>query len=322
MLIYLLIALFGIAVTFGQATYGSESFKYWGCATVDAAGFDGPIQLPNGLLSPKSCQTACAGYMFAAISPNACRCGNDPEAIKAVEEGSCNHPCSEYPNSPMCGGTCPEGTPSISNLFIIDSTLLRDEDTLPDPDSLENTPVPSNDTPFLPPLEQSAASDALSEETSVPPRDTPPLESQITQAPPLSTDILQPPTETTGPILPSASVPLEPPGSIIADEPEPVLPMTPTTSPSTATLPLDNPPVTPATGSSTATWVAPGIPPEASAGSTTETLVTDTLAIPSMTPTEDDEPVPSQVTTSDSSQFEIPVLTALGELLLIAVMVV
>jgi hypothetical protein len=69
MISLLLIAVFGIETVLGQASYGAEQFKYWGCATVDAAGFSAPVQLPNGVLSPESCQAVCAGHMFAAVSP-------------------------------------------------------------------------------------------------------------------------------------------------------------------------------------------------------------------------------------------------------------
>jgi hypothetical protein len=69
MISLLLIAIFGIATVLGQASYGMEQFQYWGCATVDAAGFSAPVQLPNGILSPESCQAVCAGHMFAAVSP-------------------------------------------------------------------------------------------------------------------------------------------------------------------------------------------------------------------------------------------------------------
>lgn len=68
MLSQLLIAAFGVTAALGQTSYG-EQFKYWGCATVDAAGFSNPVPLPNGILTPEACQGACAGHMFAAVSP-------------------------------------------------------------------------------------------------------------------------------------------------------------------------------------------------------------------------------------------------------------
>ncbi|KAM0436634.1 hypothetical protein ACHAPT_002342 [Fusarium lateritium] len=321
MLSYLLIAAFGVTVTLGQASYGSDSFKYWGCATVDPAGFSEPVQLPTGVLSPASCQTACAGHTFAAVSPDACRCGNDPDSIKAVDEGSCNYPCFENPNSPMCGGICPEGKPRISTLFVIDTVLLQD-DVLPEPISPENPAIPTNDAPLPPLLEQSFASSALPEEASQ--TEISPPEIGVSQALPPPTDILHPPPETSAPVPLPASTPGEPLPSTSASEPEPDIPAPPATSFSTSTLPQDNPPVTPASDPSSSTWV-PGIPPDSSVESvTSETLLTETLPepVPSVTPNRDDGPVPSQVVVSESSPFEVPVLTALAELLLIAVMIV
>lgn len=64
----LFIVAFGVTAALGQTSYG-EQFKYWGCATVDAAGFSNPVPLPNGILTPEACQAACTGHMFAAVSP-------------------------------------------------------------------------------------------------------------------------------------------------------------------------------------------------------------------------------------------------------------
>ncbi|KAM6540205.1 hypothetical protein FALCPG4_001936 [Fusarium falciforme] len=305
MLSYLLIAAFGAMAVLGQASYGSEPepFKYWGCATVDAAGFSEPVQLPSGVLSHESCQAACAGHIFAAVSPDACRCGNDPDAIHAVDEGSCNHPCLENPNTLMCGGICPEGKPRISTLFIIDTVFLQDE-VLPKPVNPENPEVPSNNAPVLPLREQFAASSALAEEVSE--TEIVPPEVGVSQALPPPTDAPLPPPETSAPVLSSASTPVPP-----------------TTLLSTSTLPQENPPATPASDTSSSTLVT-GIPPNSSAESvTSEVLLTETLPepVPSITPNRNGGPVPSQVLVSGSSQFEVPVLTALGELLLIAVMI-
>ncbi|KAK6703932.1 hypothetical protein SNK03_007824 [Fusarium graminearum] len=74
MLAHLLIVIFGFAAALCQAAYSSqqpypEKFKYWGCATVDAAGFSNPVPLPNGVLTPEMCQAACINHLFAAVSP-------------------------------------------------------------------------------------------------------------------------------------------------------------------------------------------------------------------------------------------------------------
>ncbi|KAL6355972.1 hypothetical protein LRP88_09556 [Fusarium phalaenopsidis] len=322
MLSYLLIAAFGAMGVLGQASYGSEPepFKYWGCATVDAAGFSEPVQLPAGVLSHESCQAACAGHIFAAVSPDACRCGNDPDAIHAVDEGSCNHPCFENPDSPMCGGICPEGKPRTSTLFIIDTVFLQDE-VLPEPVNPENPAVPSNNAPVPPLREQFAASSALAEEVSE--TETSPPGIGVSQALPPPTDAPLPPPETSAPVPSSASTPGEPLPTTSVNELEPNIPVPPTTLLSTSTLPQENPPATTASDTSSSTLVT-GIPPDSSVESvTSETLLTETLPdpVPSITPNRKDGPVPSQVLVSESSQFEVPVLTALGELLLIAVMI-
>ncbi|KAJ4329449.1 hypothetical protein N0V84_000084 [Fusarium piperis] len=323
MLNYLLIAAFGAMAVLGQASYGSEPepFKYWGCATVDPAGFSEPVQLPAGVLSHESCQAACAGHTFAAVSPDACRCGNDPDAIQAVDEGSCNHPCFGNPNSPMCGGICPEGMPRISTLFVIDTVLLQGEDVLPEPVDPENPAVPPNNAPVHPLLEQSAASSALAEEVSQ--IETSPPEIGVSQALPPPTDTPLSHPETSVPVPPSASTSGEQLPSTLVSEPERTIPVPPTTFLSTSTLPQENPPATPASDTSSSTRVT-GIPPDSSVESvSSETLLTETLPepVPSIPPNRDEGPVPSQVLVSESSQFEVPVLTALGELLLIAVMI-
>ncbi|KAM0270172.1 hypothetical protein ACHAPA_003687 [Fusarium lateritium] len=169
----LLIAIFGIATVLGQASYGAEQFKYWGCATVDAAGFSAPVQLPNGVLSPESCQAVCAGHMFAAVSPDGCRCGDNPNAIKSIDEHSCNYPCSQDPNSPMCGGICPQGTPGISNLFIIQPALLQTQKTIPEPSSPADQPVSSSNIPPSNTPDVSFASDALPWATTLSPPSSP-----------------------------------------------------------------------------------------------------------------------------------------------------
>ncbi|KAJ4268879.1 hypothetical protein NW762_002950 [Fusarium torreyae] len=314
MLAHLLIAIYGIAAVLGQASYGSESFKYWGCATVDAAGFTKPVQLPNGVLSPESCQTACAGHMFAAVSPDACRCGDDPNAIKAIDEHSCNYPCSEDdPNSPMCGGICPKGTPSISNLFIIEPVSIQNHGSVPEPGSSGNQPVPSDDV--FPPLEVSAASDALPQETSLPPAPPSLPESQGVQVPPLSTDAIQPPPEISAP-LPLSSPTLVDPPTDSPGEPGQTSPESTINFSSSLTLTQGDPPATPAVIPPISTWGAPGIPPESPAGPTgSETLLTETAPVPIPSTT------PSRVVVSESNQFEISVFFTLGKLFIIAAMV-
>ncbi|KAH6964420.1 hypothetical protein HG530_003757 [Fusarium avenaceum] len=201
----LLIAVIGIVTVLGQASYSAEQFKYWGCATVDAAGFSAPVQLPNGVLSPESCQAVCTGHMFAALSPDGCRCGDDPNAIKSIDEHSCNYPCSQDPNSPMCGGICPQGTPGISNLFIIQPALLQTQEIVPEPSNPADQPVPSNNDPSLGTPEASFESDALPWATTMSPPNSPTMSvsSTLAMSPPHSPLTLpqsEPPMASAGDI--------------------------------------------------------------------------------------------------------------------------
>lgn len=69
MLVFLAFAILGIGRALAQASYSGSSFTYWGCASVDAAGFSEPIVFPDGSLTPEACQAACEGQLFAAVSP-------------------------------------------------------------------------------------------------------------------------------------------------------------------------------------------------------------------------------------------------------------
>lgn len=221
----------------------------------------------------------------------------------------------------MCGGICPEGNPRISTLFVIDTVFLEDDGVLPWPVDPENPAVPSNNAPVPPLLEQSAASTALAEEVSQ--AETSPPEVGVSQTLPPPSDTLLPLPETSALVPPSASTSAEQQPSTSVNELDPTVPLPPTTFLSTSVLPQETPPATPTSDVSSSTWVT-DIPPDSSIEFVTrETLLTETLPepVPSITPSRDDEPVPSQVLVSESSQFEVPVLTTLGELLLIAVMI-
>ncbi|WKT42457.1 Carbohydrate-binding WSC [Fusarium oxysporum f. sp. vasinfectum] len=246
---HLLIAAFGVTAALGQTSYG-EQFKYWGCATVDAAGFSNPVPLPNGILTPEACQDACAGHMFAAVSPDACRYGDDANAIKSVDEHSCNYPCTQDPNSPMCGGICPEGTPSISNLFIIEPAELQASEPA------------------------SFASDALPVATSSPLPGVPLPQSEAVQQPPVTSVTLPSPT----------SIPSDPPVTS-PDQPEQSPPQSTINFPSTLTQPSSVSLLAPAASAPDSTREVPGIPPKSQTEpSTSETLVTETGSLPSVAP--------------------------------------
>ncbi|KAF9766824.1 hypothetical protein IL306_000707 [Fusarium sp. DS 682] len=313
MLSHLLVAAFGATAALGQTSYG-EQFKYWGCATVDAAGFSNPVPLPNGILTPETCQAACSGHMFAAVSPDACRCGDDANAIKSVDEHSCNYPCSQDPNSPMCGGICPEGTPSISNLFIVEPAELQASEPVPQLDNPLNQPMSINAAPPSMSPQASFASDALPVATSSPLPGTPLPQSEAVQPPPLATEAVQQPPVTSDTPPSSTSVPVDPPVTS-PEQPQQTFSQSTITSPSTLTGPESVSPLTPAAGAPKSTWEAPGIPPKSrTEPSESETLLTETGPLPSV--------APSQVNVSESGRFEIRMLPTLGGLLFIAIMAI
>ncbi|KAF4945946.1 hypothetical protein FGADI_11554 [Fusarium gaditjirri] len=304
---HLFIAAIGVTAALGQTSYG-EQFKYWGCATVDAAGFSNPVPLPNGILTPEACQDACAGHMFAAVSPDACRCGDDANAIKSVDEHSCNYPCTQDPNSPMCGGICPEGTPSISNLFIIEPAELQASEPVPQLENPLNQPMSINAVPASMAPQASFASDALPVATSSPPPGVPLPQSEVVQAPPLSTEAVQQPPVTSA-TLPSSSSILSDPPATSPGQPAQSPSQSATNFPSTLTLPPSVSPLPPAASAPDSTREVPGIPPKSQTEPpTSETLVTETSSLPSV--------VPSRVDVSESRRLEISMLPTIGGLLL------
>ncbi|CAM1505149.1 Fc.00g107860.m01.CDS01 [Cosmosporella sp. VM-42] len=219
-----------------QASYGgpenSPAFTYWGCAVVDAAAFSNPIVFSDGVVvNPEVCQAKCLGKMFAALSPDGCRCGDDPSGIKSLDEKACNYPCTDYPSSGMCGGICPEHGPGVSNVFT--NNIVRVSDGDPpgaDPPSRPSAPPVSSGpaTPLPPPQ---TASSALPGETSQ--QTSIPVPSQITTPsgdppphPPVSTLIPQVPSASTTsiPTIPTSWVPGDPSGSQVPSPPNATLP--------------------------------------------------------------------------------------------------
>ncbi|PNP82315.1 hypothetical protein FNYG_04504 [Fusarium nygamai] len=310
---HLFIVAFGVTAALGQTSYG-EQFKYWGCATVDAAGFSNPVPLPNGILTPEACQDACAGHMFAAVSPDACRCGDDVNAIKSVDEHSCNYPCTQDPNSPMCGGICPEGTPSISNLFIIEPAELQASEPVPQLENPLNQPMSINAVPASVAPQASFASDALPVATSSPLPGVPLSQSQVVQAPSQSTGAVQQPPVTSVTPPSSTSTPSDPPATS-PDQPEQSSSPSTINFPSTLTLPSSVSPLAPAASAPDSTREVPGIPPKSQTEpSTSETLVTETGSLPSVAPT--------RVAVSGLSRSDISMLSIIGGLLFMVIIAI
>ncbi|RGP79271.1 twf1- an actin monomer sequestering [Fusarium longipes] len=299
-----------------QASYGSyqpsEKFKYWGCATVDAAGFSNPVPLPNGVLSPEICQAACAYYMFAAVFPNACRCGNDPNAIKSINEGFCNNPCSQDPDSPMCGGGCSEGDSDISNLFVIQPAIVQTAESQPEPVNQWNQPVPSTTIFPISSSVVSFASAALPWQTSSP---APSLPQDQAQIPPSSPAIVQQPPDVGNPLPSSSFAPVDP----FITSPGQLLESTSTSTvqiPSSLTWSQDEPPTTPVADPVSISDGSEVLSESQSESLTSETLVTETGSVPSPSSTI------SEVGISEANQFDIPLVVTLSELLLIAIILV
>ncbi|RGP71518.1 twf1- an actin monomer sequestering [Fusarium sporotrichioides] len=311
MLARLLIAFFGITITLCQAAYKSEQpypekFKYWGCATVDAAGFSNPVPLPNGVLTPEMCQAACADHMFAAVSPTACRCGDDPNAIKSINEGFCNNPCSEDPNSPMCGGGCSEGDSDISNLFVVQPAIIQATETQPEPGNPGNQPAPFTTVITISTSVVSFASAALPWQTSSVGQD---------QVPPSSPAIVQQPSDVASPLPSSAFVPIDPtttsPGELLESAS-----ISTTQTPSSLTWAEDEPPTTPVADPDSLSDGSEVMSKFQAETPNSETILTDTGSVPFPSPTV------TQVGISKANQFEIPLVVTLGELLIIAMILV
>ncbi|KAI5465375.1 hypothetical protein BGZ63DRAFT_450294 [Mariannaea sp. PMI_226] len=291
MFLILIIAVLGIAFALPQASYGSESFAYWGCGSVNPSGFGEPIRLPPGQLNPDVCKSSCTGYLFAAVSPDACRCGDDPKAIIALDEKKCDNPCNMDPNSPICGGLCPDEPPEISNVFIISPVVIP----LPVSESVSTSStigsIPQSLETAIP--ETTVTSILQSSATSIPV--PPPSSVEVTSVMPITTS-----PSLLGPSSHSPSV-------------------VPNSAPSVdSTIPqasLSNPPLTvPNSDSSDQSMPEETTLPELSS---LTTLWTE----PSITPIPGDPPLPSQITTSSSNQIEFRFFTAFWEVLVMVALI-
>ncbi|KAK2598069.1 Twinfilin-1 [Conoideocrella luteorostrata] len=117
MRVLILLVALGVNMVLGQSGHATASFGYQGCASVDMSCFTSPAPLNGSPLTPESCQQACQGHRFAALFPNECRCGDDANAIKPLDEGACNHACNADASYGMCGGICPAEGPGIANVY-------------------------------------------------------------------------------------------------------------------------------------------------------------------------------------------------------------
>ncbi|KAK9435807.1 twinfilin-1 [Metarhizium brunneum] len=113
----LLLALGAAATVLAQGNHAIDSFAYQGCSSVDMSCFTPPVFLSAQPITPEMCQWACLGHQFAALFPEDCRCGDNANAIKPLDERACNTPCLGDPNHGMCGSICPAEGPAIANVY-------------------------------------------------------------------------------------------------------------------------------------------------------------------------------------------------------------
>ncbi|KAH7162234.1 hypothetical protein B0J13DRAFT_600917 [Dactylonectria estremocensis] len=332
MCILLIIAILGISGSLTQEPYVGDSFTYWGCGKVDPSGFGQPIVFPAGQLTPESCQAACMGQQFAAVSPEfvtpprfldletdshrTCRCGDNPDAIISIDEGACDYPCTEDPDSPKCGGICPDEIPNISNVFVIIPELTSDEAHVPEAGEHEDQSTASD--PPLPTMVQitTTATRELPVESS---GDTPitpiPLVPQgLTPAvtPKKPTSPTRAPLQTSVPVsiakIPSPAV-SEQMFSVTSD----ALAESFTISEVPTWEVASNPSVVPASSSSDPVVPqGPNLTGPPSGNMTPGPSTPDMNGVP---------PVPAQITGSDSSRFETSFITAFVVVFLVATMV-
>ncbi|QPH02429.1 hypothetical protein C2857_006638 [Epichloe festucae Fl1] len=117
MRVLVLLVTCGIATVLGQFNHAANSFAYQGCSSIDLSCFSSPVDLNGRPLAPELCQQACQGHRFAALFPTECRCGDDANAIKPLDESVCNVACNGDPSRGMCGSVCTVEGPGIANVY-------------------------------------------------------------------------------------------------------------------------------------------------------------------------------------------------------------
>ncbi|KAG5967023.1 hypothetical protein E4U58_002328 [Claviceps cyperi] len=152
-----------------------------------------------------------SGPSIRCSAPNIseCRCGDDANVIKSLDESSCNSPCDGDPSRGMCGGICPVEGPGIANVYTKTDTVSQESSALtsqatstPEPSVLSKAPesITSSDTSSTPDAQQTGglispagpAPEAPSTFTSV----IVPPESQASAS---LTTVVPPPGEATTP---------------------------------------------------------------------------------------------------------------------------
>ncbi|KAK5989864.1 hypothetical protein PT974_08126 [Cladobotryum mycophilum] len=323
MVVFLLLAIFGVAQVLSQATHNAGGFTYQGCSNIDLSCFGSPIVLPDGRLTPEACQTACRGHQFSALLPDACRCGDDPKAVHAIDESKCDHACISDRNMGMCGSVCPDNAPGIANIYTR-VTVPTKEPVTGGPSSPQTPPgsaETSCSSSVSSPYGQPPETPRITPVGPAPEAPTPTPQSQGPQESPCSSDG----NPTPGSPVPPVPSYQGPP----SNAPEPSAYPNPT-QPTPAIEPYPNPPgyspdcepSSPDPYSNDPQQSSPGNncgPPGGSnwsPGPSESTL----WSRPSSSKPVGDPPVPSQVLGSDSPHEMVPLFSSIGGILLIAAM--
>lgn len=220
----------------------------------------------------------------------------------------------------MCGGICPDETPSISNVFVISPGLMSNQDQIPEGDDPGGSST-ANDLQS-PTIVQTTATASQGPPVAPIPQDPTPT----FPTPPGNT--LQVPPEISAPDSLSAPVPSSQLSTgLPVEDQSPILP-TQTLSVASAALTsfLDGPPSSTLEAPSNPSVVqtpSSAIPTFPEGTNLTDPPGSTLWPEPSATPeTDDDQPVPSQITVSGSSRFDLPVLADLRGILFIAAMII
>lgn len=205
----------------------------------------------------------------------------------------------------MCGGGCSEGDSDISNLFSVQPALIQD---------IQGQSAPSNNAFPVSSSVVSFASAALPWQTSRPPSAPSLTQSQAHVLPSTRVIVQRPPDVASSPPS-TASDPVDPP----ITAPGRLLQSTSTSTvqvPSSLTWPGDEPSGAPVQDPVSLSSGSEVLSASEAVSPTGETLLTETSAVPVPAATT------SQVFVSGVSQFDIPLLVTLGELLLIIVVLI
>ncbi|PTB66272.1 hypothetical protein BBK36DRAFT_1119005 [Trichoderma citrinoviride] len=161
----LVLAIIGVTGVVCQSAHNTADFSYQGCSSIDLACFGEPIAFSDSPVAPETCQAACRGHQFAAVLPDCCRCGDDPNGVHPADEAKCDYPCLGDSTRGMCGSICPENSPVIANVYT--RVTPSQGQTYGDPANVQSS-VAAAETPC-----PSAGASSVEESSQSPQRVTP-----------------------------------------------------------------------------------------------------------------------------------------------------